>query len=423
MPNPDPAASLLDQLDVSPTLRRVLARAGGEFERSGEWVTFDDLAYEAAERDQPSPLNELMMLPRALGGAWSGETVMLTGVGLLASGTAPNTSHLLASLAGICARRKLQLRDEATISRLLLVTEYGFSEDEAARSYDLVHLLPGVAGGGQGGNDWSLMIHRGALDYRTVHDVPTLTAVLVAKAQEQLRLTAQRTASAAALWTTEQSPSPEDSHPWRAGDVRLFLSHLASYKRLASDVSAELAALRIHGFVAHEDIEVSNEWQAQIETALATMDAFVGLMHPGFSASFWTQQEIGWALGRRTPVLMVRLGEDPKGFPSRWQATTPGESASKVASSIALWLAQQDRVGTVVMDNLVADLANAGSYLDAKQAALRFEEIDRLPAAVLDRLAAAYYSNDQLYPRHVGAVVLERIFVKHHRGWPPPRPD
>jgi hypothetical protein len=62
--------------------------------------------------------------------------------------------------------------------------------------------------------------------------------------------------------------------------------------------------------VAHEDIHPTLEWQVEIERALYNMDAFLAIHTPGFKDSFWTQQEIGFAVGRGMKI-----------FPSRWVKT------------------------------------------------------------------------------------------------------
>ena len=79
--------------------------------------------------------------------------------------------------------------------------------------------------------------------------------------------------------------------------------------------------LGVDGFVAHTTIEPSRVWQDKIEYALNTSDVLVGLLHLGFAKSIWTQQEMGWVLGRAIRTLMVRLGEDPNGFCVNFQAS------------------------------------------------------------------------------------------------------
>lgn len=95
---------------------------------------------------------------------------------------------------------------------------------------------------------------------------------------------------------------------------RLFISHVAAKKDLAMKLRVALAPYGISGFVAHEDIEPKSEWKLEIERALSTMDGFVSMHTPGFNASVWTQQEIGFAVCRGVSMIALRMREDPKGL-------------------------------------------------------------------------------------------------------------
>jgi hypothetical protein len=96
--------------------------------------------------------------------------------------------------------------------------------------------------------------------------------------------------------TTDAPSIPRLDPPfWRTGMFRVFLTHLAAHRRLAADLQTALLEFGISAFVAHNDIEPTLEWQGEIETALATCDALVALLHPKFNASPWTDQEIGFA--------------------------------------------------------------------------------------------------------------------------------
>jgi hypothetical protein len=113
--------------------------------------------------------------------------------------------------------------------------------------------------------------------------------------------------------------SPQDDSNWKKGYVRVFISHSAHHKAFVGKVAEELAVAGIHGFVAHDTMSYSKPWQEQIEHALRTMQAFVLLVHPEVNDSAWCHQEIGWALGRRVPHYVIRLGTDPDGFIGRDQ--------------------------------------------------------------------------------------------------------
>jgi hypothetical protein len=116
---------------------------------------------------------------------------------------------------------------------------------------------------------------------------------------------------------------------------RLFISHISKDKLIATRLKDALAKYKIAGFVAHEDIHPTLPWQDEIERALQTMDALIAVHTVGFSASIWTQQEIGYALGRGTTVISFKMGEDPTGFIGKHQALPRrNRTAEQIAEEI-----------------------------------------------------------------------------------------
>lgn len=119
-------------------------------------------------------------------------------------------------------------------------------------------------------------------------------------------------------------------------EFKLFISHLAKNKDKALRLKEELAKFHISGFVSHEDVLPDKEWQIEIERALNHMDAILCIHTKGFSDSFWTQQEVGFALGKGVKVISFKMdGEDPKGFIANKQAILwRKRKADAVASEI-----------------------------------------------------------------------------------------
>jgi hypothetical protein len=115
-------------------------------------------------------------------------------------------------------------------------------------------------------------------------------------------------------------PKVEWEHLWDQGFVRLFISHVAKHKKDVSKLKERLASFGVSGFVAHQDVEPSSEWQREIELALDSMQAMLALITPDFHLSSWTDQELGFALGRGILVIPVRIGADPYGFIGKNQA-------------------------------------------------------------------------------------------------------
>ncbi len=122
---------------------------------------------------------------------------------------------------------------------------------------------------------------------------------------------------------------------WHKDFFRVFVSHLATEKKWAAELQTSLLRYGITSFVAHNDIVPTEEWQNQIELALFTCDALVALLHDKFHDSNWTDQEIGFAMGRAVPVFAVRLGQTPYGFIGRFQAFNGmGLSPAKLAEDL-----------------------------------------------------------------------------------------
>lgn len=206
---------------------------------------------------------------------------------------------------------------------------------------------------------------------------------------------------------------------WTLGFVRIFFSHLASQKVFVSAVAEHLDSYGLHGFVAHESIEPDRAWQGEIERALRSADAIVGLVHPGFGASCWTQQEVGWAYGQRLPMMMIRLGEDPKGFPASIQSRSMrDETPVAVADAIARWVSQRPGLGERVGDALIASLAKARTYYEGRDGFLRVEALGRLTDVQLDQLQAVYLANNQLYGSIWVNDIAARVFPANGRAVP-----
>ena len=131
---------------------------------------------------------------------------------------------------------------------------------------------------------------------------------------------------------------------WKPDYLRVFVSHLAKNRRRVAKLKFALDGWGASCFIAHEDIEPSREWQSEIESALATMDVMLAIVEPGFRESAWTDQEIGYALGRGVDVVPVCIGLDPHGFIAKIQGIKAKERLpSSVADDIALVFLRRPR--------------------------------------------------------------------------------
>lgn len=184
---------------------------------------------------------------------------------------------------------------------------------------------------------------------------------------------------------------------WRDDYFRLFLSHLSQQKVQVSDLKTALLEMGISAFVAHEDIEPSLEWQNEISLAMRSMHALAALITADFHASNWTDQEVGWALGRGVPVIAVRLGADPYGFIGKIQAL-PGTltDPASLAGNITQALLRSTQAHGHMRRALVEAFENANTYAVAERIRDLVVTVADFSEEEKERLRNACTSNNQV---------------------------
>ena len=177
------------------------------------------------------------------------------------------------------------------------------------------------------------------------------------------------------LGTASELESVGSPDFWSSSDARVFISHVSNIKERTSQLKIALTDFGMHGFVAHEDIEPTREWQVEIEVALATMDSLVALLSPGFNESKWCDQEVGVAIGRRVPIVPVRIDLDPYGLFGKYQAIQgKGKNPNEVASLVFVALIAKPQIGPKITSQLVRMLAASRSWDESRRISSLIEQ-------------------------------------------------
>ena len=196
-------------------------------------------------------------------------------------------------------------------------------------------------------------------------------------------------------------PRPEDVGLWGDGNqLRLFISHLAGHKAVANNLAEALELFGVSTFVAHDSIEPMKEWQKEIHNGLMTMEVMVVLLTDGLHKSVWTNQEIGFALGRGIPIICVKVGaQDPEGFIASIQAlkSSPEKIASvapELFQTLIKKIGQEERHKEILIEAFVS----SKNYNDTMDNLKRLVQVvDILDDDDLSRIKAGYAQNDQIY--------------------------
>jgi hypothetical protein len=184
--------------------------------------------------------------------------------------------------------------------------------------------------------------------------------------------------------------SPNDS-------VRAFISYSTKDKAIAGSVKRLLADYDIESFLAHNDINVSEEWKARILDELKICNVFVPLFSESFKASDWAPQEVG-AIAIRQSVTIVPLQIDdtaPFGFVSHLQGKKilrEGPDFDLVIKPIV------PNFPRVILPAMVRHVENAHSFRSA-EAAMRplVDYFSALTDEELSSLVEASIQNGQVW--------------------------
>jgi hypothetical protein len=200
-------------------------------------------------------------------------------------------------------------------------------------------------------------------------------------------------------------PAPESERaggdgPWDAGAFRLFISHTNEHKQRAANLALALDRYVVDAFVAHDEIEPTREWQLEIERALRSCDALCAILTPDFTASFWCDQEIGFAVALHKPIVALRVGADPHGFIGKYQGASlvPSTSASGVADQLLRALVRNPLTAEAISPAVVRRYVRAASYDGARSA---WELLQAIPKSawtpdMFEQVERAPTENDQI---------------------------
>ena len=187
---------------------------------------------------------------------------------------------------------------------------------------------------------------------------------------------------------------------WKPGMVRLFISHRDEHKTKANELAQELESYGISSFVAHDSIQPMTIWQNEILAGLETMEILLAFVTDDLHDSVWTNQEIGFALGRNIPIVSLKLQDrDPSGFIGKQQAlkcnyTDVASAASEIYEILADRLGNRERLQT----SLISAFLNSPNFHETKR---RFERmvsvVSEISESEISDIVTGFQKNDQLH--------------------------
>jgi hypothetical protein len=179
-----------------------------------------------------------------------------------------------------------------------------------------------------------------------------------------------------------------------------FISYQTIDKAAAGGLKEELSRIGITSFLAHEDIEVSEEWRTRILAELAIAELFICLLSENYLKSSWCVQESGIAAFRKD-LLVVPLSLDgtiPMGFLGYMQSARVYPAYIGLTDIAPALLKGKTTKGLSTLIELIGASYN---YRDAeKNFAVIFPVLHELNLEQGKRLLELSHSNNQIH--HAG---------------------
>jgi hypothetical protein len=181
--------------------------------------------------------------------------------------------------------------------------------------------------------------------------------------------------------------------------LKIFISHRDKDKKVAEEIKNSLVKFNISAFVAHKDIEVTKEWEKEILRALQSMDILIAYMTDDFFGSIWTNQEIGFALGRNIFIIPIKNMTNPKGFISNIQALQ--YNIDTLYNQIVSIILHCDSIQEIIINKLI-DISihlfsSSHSFAQADSNFSLFEKVRNISQKQESDFIEAFYNNMQIW--------------------------
>lgn len=193
-----------------------------------------------------------------------------------------------------------------------------------------------------------------------------------------------------------------------------FISYSNSDRKIARETKSALEDFGITGFLAHEDLQVSEEWRDSIIEKLENAQIFVALLSKDFKASEWCAQEVGFIISR-PDVLVIPLSIDgtlPFGFISKLQS-----KRVRVADDIPVIIQEVllKKKPRLAIPLWIKKIEEAGSYRGAEAiVAPLVPHFDAFTGKEAEAFLVAALGNSQVWDASLCRVEYLPAFARKH---------
>jgi len=197
--------------------------------------------------------------------------------------------------------------------------------------------------------------------------------------------------------------------------IETFLSHADEDKKIARELADKLNEHGFDVFVAHDDIEIGDEWEKTLKNRIEKCELFLVLLSKNFRQASFTDHEVGIASYLNKRIFPIRIDEiKPYGFMKKFQA---GKISTKMKNdeigNLAKRLLTFTEAGKEDIDMLVHEFCAAGSFVDANELAEILFSYTNFTTEQINEIATGFLTNDQIHRAWTANPETVNFIVKH----------
>jgi hypothetical protein len=186
-----------------------------------------------------------------------------------------------------------------------------------------------------------------------------------------------------------------------------FLSYSHQDRVLAGCVKDALGSYGISLFLAHEDLQPSQEWQDEICRQLNHCEAFFLLLTDSFKDSDWTDQETGIAVALNKIIVPLKVTLNPYGFVARYQAQSLQaadvggaldlSNIDEVCWNVVRTLSLRSDIGDRIKDSVIEKFAQSAAFREAAHYSSRLQDLEPFHSEQVQEIVRVSCRNGQIY--------------------------
>lgn len=194
--------------------------------------------------------------------------------------------------------------------------------------------------------------------------------------------------------------------------IRVFLSYSSHDKEFAGQLKKELELRGLEAFLAHEDIEPTQEWEGVIFENLKTCNVFIPLLSKNFKESEWTDQETGVAVSEDKLIIPLKIDVDPYGFIGKIQALKLDESIPDTCDNI-FEIIKKSPLYDRLRDIIIKTFVESGNFASANKNAESLESYEPFTAVQMNRIIKGFLENDQISYGYKSGRIVRKLHKKY----------